>query len=169
MAPDSPSLSPLVPLSTEHHVRDFTCGDAEIDSFLRERAAVEQALQLSQVYVTVDAHKAVRAFFTISPLTVRVEPVLLARLGVGAVPYPSIGGFLLGRLGVAVDLQGQGIGEALVVRAAQIVKREAEFVGGVFLAVDPKDDRLMAWYARQSFVALGGRTRRMVLGLRGVP
>lgn len=169
MATRVPPLSPLIPLTPDHRVRAFSCGDAEIDRFLHDRAAIEQALRLSQVYVTVDAGGAVCAYFTLSPLAVRVEPSFLVRLGVGTVPYPSIGGFLLGRLSVATDLQGRGIGEALVMRAAQIAKREAEFVGGVFLAVDPKNDRLMQWYARQSFVALGGKTRRMVLPLRAVP
>ena len=87
----------------------------------------------------------------------------------GTVPYPAIGGFLLGRLGVQTSLQGKGVGEALVMRAAQIAKREAEVVGGVFLAVDPKTDRLVAWYSRQDFIRLGGQTRRMVLPLRLVP
>ena len=164
-----PPLSPLVPLVPTHKVGAFTCGDAEIDQFLHDRAAIEQALRLSQVYVTVDVDAAVCAFFSISPLTVRVDPAFLISLGIGAVPYPAIGGFLLGRLGVAAHLQGRGIGEALVMRAAQIAKHEAQFVGGVFLAVDPKDDRLAEWYARQAFISLGGKSRRMVLPLRAVP
>lgn len=164
-----PRLSPLIPLAPTHAVGAFACGDAEMDGFLRERAAAEQALGLSQVNVTLDDLGAVRAFFTLSPLALRVEARLLERLGLGEAPYPAIGGFLLGRLAVARDLQGRGLGEALVMRAAQIAKREAASVGGVFLAVDPKDDRLAAWYARLGFTALGGRTRRMVLGLRGVP
>jgi GNAT superfamily N-acetyltransferase len=169
MRQPTPALSPLVPLAPNHHVGAFTCGAVEVDQFLRERAAVEQALRLSQVYVTVDRDDAVCAFFTLSPITVRVDPSLLARLGMGDVPYPAIGGFLLGRLGVDSHLQGRGIGEALVMRAAQIAKHEARFVGGVFLAVDPKDDRLVQWYARQSFVALSSKTRRMILPLQAVP
>lgn len=166
-----PLLSPLRPLTPADRVLAFTCGDVEIDRFLHDRAEIEQHMRMSQVYVTVDGSGAICGFFTLSPLAVRVESALLVGLGLGAgaVPYPSIGGFLLGRLGVADHLQGRGIGEALVMRAAQIAKREAAFVGGVFLAVDAKDDGLMRWYARQSFTALGGRTRRMVLPLRAVP
>jgi len=154
-----------MPLTPTHKVGAFTCGDADIDGFLHDRAGIEQALRLSQVYVTVDVDDIVCGYFTLSPITVRVDPSLLVRLGVGDVPYPSIGGFLLGRLGVATHLQGRGFGEALVMRAAQIARREAEFVGGVFLAVDAKNDRLTQWYARQSFVPLSSKTRRMVLPL----
>jgi ribosomal protein S18 acetylase RimI-like enzyme len=76
---------------------------------------------------------------------------------------------LLGRLGVDRSLQGQGIGEALVMRVAQLAKREAEVVGGAFLAVDPKTDRLLRWYERQEFSRLSTKTRRMVLLLKRVP
>jgi predicted N-acetyltransferase YhbS len=158
-----------VPLAPAHKVGAFACGNVEIEQFLQERAAIEQALGLSQVYVTVDAENGVCGYFTLSPITVRVEPSLLASLGLEAVPYASISGFLLGRLGIAVHLQGRGIGEALVMRAAQITQREAEIVGGVFLAVDPKDDRLARWYSRQAFVALPGKRGRMVLPLQAVP
>ena len=169
MAAPLPALSPVMTLAPTHKVGAFSCGDAAIDQFLRERAADEQALRLSQVYVTVDAEGDVCAYFTLSPLTIRVEPTLLASLGTAAVPYPTIGGFLLGRLGVATRIQGRGVGEALVMRAAQIAKREASYVGGVFLAVDPKDERLVRWYARLGFVSLGGGKRRMVLPLSAVP
>lgn len=162
-------LSGVVPLASIHNVGAFACGDADIDRFLHQQAAAERALGLSQVYVTTDPEGAVQAYFTLSPLTVRVDQTLLTQLGVAAIPYPAIGGFLLGRLGVHHALQGRGIGEALVMRAAQIAKREAEVVGGVFLAVDPKTDRLVEWYARMDFIALGGRSRRLVLPLRAVP
>ena len=163
------SLSAVVPLGPAHRVAGFACGERDIDQFPHERAAIEQKLRLSQVYVSTDLQGEVLAYFTLSPITVRVEPALLTTLGADSVPYPAIGGFLLGRLGVQRTLQHQGVGEALVMRAAQIAKAEAEVVGGVFLAVDPKTDRLLEWYAKQEFVRLGTRTRRMILPLRAVP
>lgn len=170
MARPSPMrLGAIVPLATAHRVAAFESGDRDIDRFLQQFAAAEQAVGLSQVYVVADVADDVLAFFTLSPLTVRVEPALLERVGLGAVAYPAIGGFLLGRLGVAARLQRKGIGEALVITAARMAKREASVVGGMFLAVDPKSDGLSRWYGRLGFAALGSRTRRMVLPLRRVP
>jgi len=165
----SAQFSTIVPLAPRHKVGAFVCGDADIDRFLHDLAVAEQSLGLNQVYVVPGPDDEVLAYFTLSPVTVRVELTLLAHLRIDAAPYPAIGGFLLGRLGVATRLQRQGVGEALVMRAAQIAKREAKVVGGMFLAVDPKDDRLATWYAKQDFVALGPRTRRMVIPLRAVP
>ena len=164
-----PSLAGIVPLAPTHKVRGFACGDVDIDYFLHDLATPEQSLGLSQIYVAANDANEVLAYFTLSPLTIRVEPSLLESLRLDTVPYPSIGGFLLGRLGVARNLQRQGVGEALVMRAAQIAKYEAKVVGGVFLGVDPKNEQLNRWYAKQGFVALGRRTRRMVLPLRTVP
>lgn len=163
------SFSPLMPLGSTHHVGSFTCGDKDIDDFLHHRAMVEQALKLSQIYVSSSSEGNVLAYFTLSPVMVRVDSSLLQCLGVGSVPYPSIGGFLLGRLGVHRSLHRRGIGEALVMRAAQIAKHEAELVGGAFLAVDPKTDDLVRWYSKQDFFPLGGKTRRMILPFRSVP
>lgn len=165
----TPALSPIVPLAPTHAVGAFACGDADIDDFIHRRASTEQAARLSQVYVTVGTANNVLGYFTLSPITVRVETSLLAALGLGDAPYAAIGGFLLGRLGVDSSLQRRGIGEALVMRAAQIAKREAELVGGAFLAVDPKTDELVTWYARLDFVRLGTRTRQMVLSFGRVP
>ena len=162
-------FSAIVPLAPTHKIGAFVSGNEDIDRFLHDLAVAEQSLGLSQVYVVADAAGEVVAYFTLSPLTIRVEPALLERLRIGAAPYPAIGGFLLGRLGVTTGLQRQGVGEALVMRAAQIAKREARVVGGMFLAVDPKNDQLVTWYAKQEFMALGSKTRRMVLPLRAVP
>lgn len=164
-----PKLSPVVPLGATHVVGTFACGDSDLDDFLHLRASVEQAAHFSQVYVTTNHRGEVAAYFTLSPVGVRVEPALLQKLGASSTPYPVIGGLLLGRLGVASSLQRRGIGEALVMRAAQLAKREAAIVGGAFLAVDPKTDRLVAWYAKQDFVRLSEKTRRMVLALHAVP
>lgn len=161
--------SPVVPLAPVHKVGAFTCGDNDIDQFLHERAAAEQALGLSQVYVSATDENDVIAYFTLSPITVRVEPALLAHIGAESVQYPAISGFLLGRLGVDLSIQRRGIGEALVMRAAQIARQEADVVGGVFLAVDPKTERLAKWYAAQDFVSLGAASKRMVLPLRWIP
>jgi GNAT superfamily N-acetyltransferase len=164
-----PARYAVVPLAPEHVLDSFTCGDTDIDTFLRNRARAEQGAGLSQVYVAASRTREVVAYFTLSPLTVRVEPALVATLGLGAAPYPAIGGFLLGRLGVASALQRRGMGRSLVMRAAQIAKREAAVVGGAFLAVDPKTDTLVRWYAGQEFVRLAEKTRRMVIPLRAVP
>jgi GNAT superfamily N-acetyltransferase len=164
-----PAFSPVVTLAPIHQLGGFTCGDPEIDAFLLHRAHAEQTARRSQVYVTANANHDVLGYFTLSPVTVRVETALLSKLGIGAVPYPQIGGYLLGRLGVQTTFQNRSVGRALVMRAAQIAKDEAEVVGGAFLAVDPKTESLVQWYTALDFVRLSEKTRRMVLPFTAIP
>lgn len=109
------------------------------------------------------------AFFTLSPLTIRVAAELLAALGMRQTHYPGIGGFLLGQLAVHSSIVSRGIGSALVIRAAQIARDESQVVGGAFLAVDPQEESLVPWYERLGFVRLSPGRRRMVLPFHRVP
>ncbi len=93
----------------------------------------------------------IAGYFTLSPLSVQVTPAVLEQLGLQSVPYRAVGGYLLGRLGVASRLQGQGLGSALVAAAIKITKQARNDAGGVFLAIDPKNDKLLAWYERLDF------------------
>jgi hypothetical protein len=89
----------LIRLVATHPVAAFTCGmrpgAAEIDRYLREQALSEQAARLSAVWVVEDTNANARndvivGFFTLSPVRVRLSPVLMERVGVHA-PYLSIG------------------------------------------------------------------------------
>jgi ribosomal protein S18 acetylase RimI-like enzyme len=165
----SPSRPPfrLEPLASHHAVDGFNSGGAAIDSYLRTSAVVEQTMGLNSVTIAIDpkADGAIVAFFTLSPLSIRLDPRVLGALGLASVPYPSVGGYLLGRLGVDQQYQRQGIGQALVVLAVRHARRGREGTGGVFLAVDAKDDDLVGWYERLGFARLGSHTRRCVMRL----
>lgn len=151
-------------LAAHHPVTAFACGDAAIDDYLHHHALPEQAAGLSRVTVALDPHAedAVVGYYTLSPLGIRLDGALLRTIGLEAVPYPMVGGYLLGRLGVARDWAGRGIGAALVAVALDAAAQASVETGGVFLAVDPKDERLVAWYARLGFARLDPKRRRMV-------
>lgn len=158
----------LEPLDVGHDLRVFSCGaSAEaraIDQFLHEHARAEHAAGLSSVTVALDSVSGeVVAFFTLSPLCIPLSAQVLTALGLDAVQYRAVGGFLLGRLGVAVAHQGVGLGAAMVVKALeQAAHARRESVGGAFVAVDPKDERLVDWYVSLGFTRLDPGRRRVV-------
>lgn len=157
----------LEALAAHHSVAGFTSGDAAIDAFLRTTAVAEQTMGLSSITVAVDprAGDIIVGFFTLSPLSIRIDPRVLAALGLESVPYPSVGGYLLGRLGVDQRYQRRGVGQALVAVAVTHARRGREGTGGVFIAVDGKDDSLVGWYEHLGFVRLGAHTRRCIMRL----
>jgi ribosomal protein S18 acetylase RimI-like enzyme len=150
---------PLIQLRSDLDVRGFTSGNhpgsAEIDEYLRTSALVEQEAGLSQVWIAFDpeAHRddRVAAYFTLSPLSIPLTPIVLDALRLESVPYRAVGGYLLGRLGVSSRLQGQQLGGSLVAAAIKIAQGVRSQIGGAFLAVDPKNDGLLAWYERLDF------------------
>ncbi len=111
----------------------------------------------------------VAGYFTISPLSIGLNTGVLERLGISTTaPYPVIGGYLLGRLGVSVTRQGGPLGRLLVAQSILTARSMRALGGGVFLAVDPRNEQLLAWYLRLEFgfQRLSQERRRLVLALR---
>lgn len=101
-------------------------------------------------------------FFTLSPLSIPISSALLTLIEMPTPPYPSAGGYLLGRLGVAAQMQGQRFGDVLVFAALRIARAVGRDAGGAFVAVDPKNDALVGWHERLGFHHLDPIRRRMV-------
>lgn len=157
----------LEPLTATHSVAVFASGDDEIDAYLHSRALVEQAQGLAAVYVAIDHEEAVVGFFTLSPVSLRVDANLEQLLASRNTPYPQLGGYLLGRMGVDRRSQRQGLGGALIAMALDIARTQRVKTGGVFLAVDPKSQELCRWYETFGFAVIDPQRKRlrMILAL----
>jgi len=166
----------LTPLTESCPVGAFTCGArtgaAEINEYFRTRAMAEQSAGLSSVTVAINPHAVLDAdvvvgFFTLSPLSIPISSAVLDAVGMRGVSYRSIGGYLLGRLGVAKPYQGHDYGAALVAAAIKTARRAQEDTGGFFLAVDAKNDSLVRWCTKLEFgfVQLERSRSRLVMRL----
>ena len=84
------------------------------------------------------------------PRVDRIQPHARSReKGLGRYDVPV---FRLGRLAVDRTTQRQGLGGALLLRAADRCIRVADDVGGVALLIDAKNERAARWY--ESYGAL---------------
>lgn len=153
-------------LTAAHAVTTCVTGTEAIDTYLHTLALAEQAQGLATVHVVADAHESIIGFFTLSPLSLRLDQLSVALPSLAGAVYPQIGGYLLGRMGVHAARQRSGVGAAMVASAEAITRQSR--TGGVFLAVDPKDDDLIAFYAQFGFerLAPNGPRRRMIRSLR---
>ncbi|MEP6591989.1 MAG: GNAT family N-acetyltransferase [Gemmatimonadota bacterium] len=149
----------LARLHADHPVGSFTCGELdgakEVDAYLRGSALHEQAQRLAAAWIIEDREAKeesarIVGFFSLSPVSVRIAPHVLEANNLD-VPYAQIGGWLLGRMGVATRHQGHNVGAALVAEATRQARRFQDTTAGVFLVVDPKNDRLLAWYEALEF------------------
>ena len=96
------------------------------------------------VAVPSDAPARILGFYTLSPASIEYSRTpALAKKGLGRYDVPV---FRLGRLAVDRTAQRQGLGGALLLRAADRCIRVADDVGGVALLIDAKNERAARWY-----------------------
>jgi GNAT superfamily N-acetyltransferase len=74
----------------------------------------------------------------------------------------------LGRLAVDLSVQGQGLGELLLMDAIKRTCDVREHIGLFALFVDAKDDDAAGFYKRYGFTAFPDASETMVLPLRKV-
>lgn len=150
-------------LDDGHDLASFSCGNLELDRWLRDHARQATA-QGTRTYIMLDDDdgEAVVGYFAIVPHVLDRDdaPRKLAR---GAPrQIPSI---LLAKLALAEHLHGQGLGAELLVRALVSIIDAARVAGGKLVVVDAIDAEAEAFYRHHDFQPLPDRTDRLVMKL----
>jgi len=156
------------PLARHHDRSTFDCGVALLNEYLRRYARQNHESGGAKTFVALSVEMPTRilGYYTMSPGAMafsRVPAVVTKKLGRYEVPV-----FRLGRLAVAVTAQGQGLGSDLLLAAGERALAVAQEVGGVALAIDAKDERAAAWYARFGALRLLDDPLRLVLPLETI-
>ena len=138
-----------VELSHEHELSDFDCGVLELNSWLRNSALRNQKENTSRTFVLVSDEKVV-AFYCLAAANIEREllPNTKQRNSPRDVPLIS-----LGRLAVAIEFQGLGIGALLLRDAIARSLAATEHVAAKFMRVDAKNDDVAKFYERFGFTA----------------
>ena len=154
---------------TRHHDRSsFDCGVAALNEYLRRYSRQNHESGGAKTFVAVapEAPATVLGYYSISPGAVafaKMPATVTKKLGRYEVPV-----FRLGRLAVALPLQGRGLGGDLLLAAGERALRVAQEVGGVALAIDAKDERAAAWYQRFGALRLLDDPLKLVLPLETI-
>jgi GNAT superfamily N-acetyltransferase len=126
----------------------FTCGEEELDEFFKTHAAEHHEKHLARVYVALYENRIVgyywlvaqsRALDTSPELSGKLERVAFA---------PCV---CLGMLATHADLQGNGIGRALMMHAFGQTLAVAEHVGVYALTLEAIDQDKADTYERWGF------------------
>ena len=152
-----------------HHDRKaFDCGVPALNDYLHRYARQNHESGGAKTFVAVlPAEPArVRGFYSIAPGAIefaRVPAGLTRGLGCHEVPV-----FRLGRLAVALGVQGRGLGGELLLAAGARALAVAAEVGGVALTIDAKNAKAARWYARFGALALLDDPLKLILPLATV-
>jgi GNAT superfamily N-acetyltransferase len=148
-------------LSSGHDRKAFTCGADALDRYIRVQASQDVRRRIATCFVALEeGSDVVAGFYTLAATSLVLAdlPESQAR----KLPrYPAVPAILLGRLAVATEAKGQGLGAALLHDA--IRRTDESKIGAYALVVDAKDDAAKAFYQHFGFISLPGRPLRLVL------
>lgn len=138
--------------SEVHNIKDFDCGNAELNEFLQKTAGQHQRKLISKTYVLVDddAPTQIMGFYTIALRKMVAKEELPSQM---AKRLPrEVPGFTLARLAIRRDLKKHGHGEYLLYHAIDRTARVANEVGGYAVFVDAKSEDGAGFYKKYGFV-----------------
>lgn len=151
------------PLDTGADVAGFECGKRPLDEYLRRYASQDVRRDLARVFVATPeaSPRAVAGYFTLSAGSVSCTS-LPERLASKLPRYP-IPVALIGRLAVAREFQGKGLGSILLAKAVEKVIMASEALAVAGIVVDAKDDEAVGFYRHLGFLSLQGQPHRLLL------
>ena len=136
-----------------HDRSAFSCGFAPIDNFLKSSLSGQIKGGMVRAWIaTADNDPAVLGFYTLGAMAVRANPGPKARQRAGVPDIPVI---YIRAVAVRTDMQGKGLGTALLVDAMRRSLGIAEDMGAAAIVLDVLDDehfeRRWKFYAELGF------------------
>ena len=158
----------IQPLTGRHARNAFESASEPLDAWLRHTARQHQRRGISKTFVAVsdEAPSRILGFYALTACEILTDelPEDLAKKLPRKTP-----GIRLGRLAVDRSVQGQGLGEHLLMDAIERARLVLEHIGVHALFVDAKDERAAAFYSKYGFRPLPNDPLRLVLPLIGLP
>ncbi len=141
-------------LSASHSVVSFDSGVKTLDEWLQDHGLENQTRNLSRVFVLVSDSNEVLGYYSLTMGGVQ-KGDLPHSLGRGLPPV-EIGMVLIGRLAVALQHQGKGIGRDMLIDAIKRSVHAGTSAAARFIAVDPIDDTAQTFYRHFGFQHIVG-------------
>lgn len=166
MAKRSSADLQIVPLNSAHDRSGFRCGVESLDRYLQTQAGQDVRRKANAVFVlsSQNAPECVLGYYTLCAMAISHGDVPeVARKHVPR--YPLVSSTLIGRLAVAKDQQGHGLGSILLADALQRAFESADTVGSSMVIVDALDEAAAGFYAAHGFVRLPD-SLRLILPMR---
>ena len=138
-----PRLSAPAPLSSEHDLSGFDCGEPALNDWLRHRALKNES-RFSRTYVVCEGNRVV-AYFCISAGAVQraTAPGKVRRNAPDTIPVSVIG-----RLAVSRDHAGKGLGADILSDALRRIAVASQSIGIGAVLVHAKDNAAKHFYMK---------------------
>jgi GNAT superfamily N-acetyltransferase len=159
-----PRLSPPAPLTAEHDLSSFDCGEPALNDWLRHRALKNES-RFSRTYVVCEGKRVV-AYFCISAGAVEraAAPGRVRRNAPDTIPISVIG-----RLAVSREHAGKGLGADMLADALRRIAVASQTMGIGAVLVHAKDEAAKRFYMRGAeFIEYPADSRTLFLPIETV-
>jgi GNAT superfamily N-acetyltransferase len=157
-------LSAPTPLTVDHDLSGFDCGEPVLNDWLKHRALKNES-RFSRTYVVCDGNRVV-GYFCISAGSVEraAAPGKVRRNAPDTIPVSVIG-----RLAVSRDYAGHGLGANILSDALRRIAIASQSIGIGAVLVQAKDDRAKRFYmACAEFIEYPADSRTLFLPIETV-
>lgn len=141
-------LTPPTSITEEHNLEPFDCGEESLNYWLKERALKSEVSHSAKTYVVCEGNVVVGYYCLASGA---IERAGAAKPLQRNMPDP-IPVMILGRLAIDQNIQGKGIGQALLRDATLRTLAVSERVGVVALLAHALNEDAKRFYLRYEFL-----------------
>lgn len=154
----------------KHNRFAFTSGTDQLDRFLHETARQAYSKNLAMTYVAIDPEDSskILGFYSVSSFQLdagELPEVISKRF---ALPNSRLPATLIGRLAVAKEAQGQGLGPFLLMDALVRCAMAAEQVASTAIVVDAIDEEKVGFYEQYGFQRCSENSTRLFIMMQTV-
>lgn len=150
------------------NVDGFDCGQAQLNIFLTRFALLYQKRRfgITTVFFDNSPMKKILGYYTLCPTSIHISELPI-NFFLGPKPNP-IPGFRLCRLAVDKHYQGNGFGKLIFFHALKKCLDQANHIGGSFVVIDTKDDKVTTFYTNHGFIPLPLKPLSVVRTLKSI-
>jgi GNAT superfamily N-acetyltransferase len=152
-------------LDKSHDKSSFDCGKQQLNEWLHRSASQYELRDLARTYVAVrEDEPKVLGYYAISNHQVSYETLPNDQAkGLPTIDIPVV---LLGRIAVDKSVQGQDLGEYLLIDALRRTDHIARHIGIRAVEVDAIDEVARRFYMKYGFVSLLDDSRHLFLPIQ---
>lgn len=152
----------IEPLGGHHDRAAFSCGVTELDVYIQRQARQDLERKLAAVFILTPDGTTVAGFYTLSAHSILA--VGLPESYSKKLPRFPLPVTLLGRMAVSASLQGQRLGEFLLMHALERAWIGSQQVASWAVVVDAKAGA-REFYLKHDFIALPSQPYRLFLAM----
>ncbi|MBV5299290.1 MAG: GNAT family N-acetyltransferase [Rhodoferax sp.] len=152
----------LVRLQSSHDRTSFKSGSEALDQYFSQQVSQDIRRRVTACYVALTPDQRIAGYYTLASAGLLLTE-LPANVAKKLPRYPSVPAVRMGRLAVAQDFKGQGLGGALLADALD--RAICSDIAAYALVVDAKDDAAVAFYRHHGLIALADQPKTLFLPL----